>query len=553
MSNIGVPSSFCTICTETCFDDLLGLIASLSHFHKDSHIHIAVDSQTKRRLTPYTRVFKLNYHFHVILDPYHGKNRQEMSREGIWTDFQMMKSRIIAEALVSHPDTLFLDSDILLTGPINEIDHSKQLGLSPHYIRKRDTDKFGYYNGGMMWTNQKELQEKWVEYTKTSRFFDQASIEDLARDYEYFEFGEHYNFSWWRVGQSDVVPNDIIANISIQQSESNESGVILYKNQPLRCVHTHFGHNQYSQFNDMIFNLLMQTKQYKLALTILRIRTGFWQVIIPKHSHGKWHHTNDSFRELARLWEKACDDVRVFHLEEFKNCSMNSIICLYDRPNLNHIEEQAINSPIFLLGNGSINIEGEQLKQRFQKRNINPWIFWPRRPTIIEDFMKRHRPKPYEQREHKCVFIGNYENTVQKRYRTGNNWDTVVDKYHCTAGTRHKFTNEEYLEELSNSKFGLCLRGYGSKCHREVELMAMGTILLVTPEVSIDSYYEAPVEGVHYLRVSTPDDVPRVINSIDRDTWTNMSLSCRLWYMKNVSSKNSFYQTLNAIYNYPLN
>ena len=36
------------------------------------------------------------------------------------------------------------------------------------------------------------------KYTKTSRYFDQASIEDLVKIYSYFEFGENYNLQTWR-------------------------------------------------------------------------------------------------------------------------------------------------------------------------------------------------------------------------------------------------------------------------------------------------------------------------------------------------------------------
>ena len=69
---------------------------------------------------------------------------------------------------------------------------------------------YGYYNGGMLWTNQKSLPDKWKEYTKTSRYHDQAAIEDLARCFSYFEFGENYNFSWWRVLQSELPPPKIL-------------------------------------------------------------------------------------------------------------------------------------------------------------------------------------------------------------------------------------------------------------------------------------------------------------------------------------------------------
>ena len=82
----------------------------------------------------------------------------------------------------------------------------------------------------MLWTNQKTLKDDWIKFTKTSRYFDQASIEDLANNYSFFVFGENYNFSWWRVFQSDKKPQQIINDICIKNNE------IYYANQRLKFV-----------------------------------------------------------------------------------------------------------------------------------------------------------------------------------------------------------------------------------------------------------------------------------------------------------------------------
>lgn len=72
-------------------------------------------------------------------------NRREMEGRGIWTDFQMEKSRAIdAVFAAGFESCCFLDSDILLLNPItHEFFGTKRLVVSPHYIRKRDTDRFG--------------------------------------------------------------------------------------------------------------------------------------------------------------------------------------------------------------------------------------------------------------------------------------------------------------------------------------------------------------------------------------------------------------------------
>jgi len=84
----------------------------------------------------------------------------------------------------------------------------------------------------------------------------------------------------------------------------------------------------------------------------------------------------------------------------------------------------------------------------------------------------------------------------------------------------------------------LCLRGYGSKCHREVELMALGTVPIVTPDVNVSSYMDPLIENTHYILVKTPDDFKRIVTSITNEQWTKMSMACREWYQKNVNSEN---------------
>ena len=94
--------------------------------------------------------------------------------------------------------------------------------------------------------------------------------------------------------------------------------------------------------------------------------------------------------------------------------------------------------------------------------------------------------------------------------------------------------------KLRESKFGLCLRGYGSKCHREVELMAFGTVPVVTPEVTVSSYMESLIENTHYVRVSSAEELKEKLSEISQDKWEEMSNACYEWYQKNVHSNNAW-------------
>ena len=104
--------------------------------------------------------------------------------------------------------------------------------------------------------------------------------------------------------------------------------------------------------------------------------------------------------------------------------------------------------------------------------------------------------------------------------------------------------------KLRGSRFGLCLRGFGSKCHREVELMAFGTVPVVTPEVSIKDYMDPPVENVHYLRVNSPEELKEKVSNISEEKWKEMSKACYEWYQRNVHSDNCWENmVLNMLYN----
>lgn len=535
------PSSFCSMCTFKCSQELVGLLLSLSIHHPNSNIYLIVDSKTNEKILNMTPTPKLNLFIKVELDKYDGLNRSQMEKQNVWSDFQMVKANVISYALENEKDTLFLDSDILILDEIF-IDETKELGLSPQFIKDKNVQEVGYYNGGVLWTNQKELPGKWIFYTKTSRYYDQASLEDLAKIYSFFEFGENYNLQTWRfiIGKEDT--QKIISYLNIRDNK------IYYKKNKLKFIHTHFNLPNFRQINNFFIQIMSKAKLYKELLIIYRIIYDKWIIQIPKQPlKGLWNHKNDSFRQLALLLKVKNNDLDLEINDKIKNCWLKPNICLYDRPTLEWIDNNIQKSTLFLLGNGDINKEGEILKEKL-KLIVKPWIFWPRKPMVLEKVLRNNGILNYEDRTTNTIFIGNFENNVQKKYRkTNNNWEKVIDEYHCTAGQIHKFTNEEYLLKLRNAKYGLCLRGYGSKCHREVELMAFGTVPVITNEVSIDSYYDKPIENKHYIKISSSNELKDKINKISEEEWKKMSKNCYDWYQRNVHSDYCWKNMINNI------
>jgi hypothetical protein len=505
---------------------------SLSLYHPNETIYIMCDTATKREIDEMTPTPQLNMVFMVDLDEYSGYDRMEMVARDLWSQFQMTKSRVIAKALDNSRDTLLLDCDMIITGTIDDIDDTKDLGVSPQFIRQEFVDKTGYYNGGMLWTKNKAVPDDWIRFTADSRYFDQASIEDLVRKYSHFEFGEKYNVQCWRLTLSDDTPEIIASNFTTVDS------TLLYKGQPVKMIHTHFLDQRFETFNKLIIHHLAQAKNYRLLAIIYRVINKRWILTVPKQPmEGMGRHKNDSYRELPILMKLKNKDVDIQFSDETIHCWIEPNILTYDRPTLEWVNDEVRQASLVLLGNGDVEVEGKH--PSLKGLTVKPWIFWPRKPMLLEKILKRNGAQLHGDREYESIFIGNYENSVQEKYRkNGVRWHQVITEFHCTEGSEYHFSHEEYLMKIRNAKYGLCLRGYGSKCHREVELMAFGTVPIVTPGVTVSSFMEPLIENVHYIRVSEPGDLRAKLDEIDEVKWREMSETCYEWYQRNVYSAN---------------
>ncbi len=537
------PSSFSTICTKNCKQELVLWMLTLSIHHPNSKVYVICDLESKKaidNLSPNVND-RLNIKWYVELDEYSDKSRKQMEDEGIWSDFQMKKAEVMSRALEYEPDTLFLDSDIVLLDKINDINHDMEIGVSPQYIKEENVKEVGYYNGGMLWTKNKDVPKDWIEFTKTSRYYDQASIEDLAKKYSYFTFRDNYNLQTWRfvIG---LEPGEKIAEYM-----KPKNGRLYYKNKPLKCIHTHFNIKSFQQINSLFLLKLQQARHYKELSCIYRSINDKWIITVPSQPQpGLWYHKNDSFRELSLLMKNNNPDVDVQLNKTSGHCWLVPNTILYDRPNMTWVNNEFHQAGLVLLGNMDNEIEGLELKKKGV--NTKPWTFWPRRPYVVEKMLNEEKILEWKDRPTESVFIGNIENSIQEQYRvTSNDWSSVLTEYHMTKGKKHLFDQDEYINKLRTSKYGLCLRGFGRKCHREVELMAWGTVPVVTGEVCMNSYINPPKEGVHFIRAMDTEDLKRKLNGISETRWTRMSKACVEWYKENVHSEKSWLTTIKYI------
>jgi hypothetical protein len=252
------------------------------------------------------------------------------------------------------------------------------------------------------------------------------------------------------------------------------------------------------------------------------------KVYRPKNQIGIYEHKNDSFRELLEIWEHK-GYIELINYD-CKHIWMNTIgdILLYDRPTLEWLDED-LEYNLGLFGNPELPNNG---------KNNQHWIFWARHPKILNNNFDTTK-------ESQTVFIGNIQNNIQLKYRDST-WVDVIQRYELILGQDYKYTNLEYLNIIGKFKYGLCLRGYGPKCHREIELMRLGTIPIFTPGCNMD-YYNKLEENIHYLMVNNPEELKNKISSISEEKYNEMSKNCKHWYQSNCSPDGSFLVTMEII------
>ncbi len=278
-------------------------------------------------------------------------------------------------------------------------------------------------------------------------------------------------------------------------------------------------------------------------------------IYVPTSREGFHGHPGDSFRELVEIWAENGFCKRIFHDGVF--CWLDEVggngTLLYDRPTLEWLEA----------GTGVPEKEQTWKNALFantQHESGKPWIFWARRPRLLERQLKavtqnkRGMMLDWDRKSRKSpdlVFYGKIENSKQFKMRsskaTGHDWSTACDEFDMPVGGKYKFSQEEYLYQLNRSRFGLCLPGYGPKCHREIECMAVGTVPIITPGVDIGSYAVPPVEGIHYFRANSPDEARTIAKTTSTEVWEKMSRACMKYYEENMNPAAAWASTIRIV------
>jgi hypothetical protein len=254
---------------------------------------------------------------------------------------------------------------------------------------------------------------------------------------------------------------------------------------------------------------------------------------------GFFGHKGDSFREMIDLWAER-GFVERKEDPSLTHCFLGDVL-LYDRPTwawLDKASDKEKEYRLCLAGN----------PEASEKPKAKPWIFWPREPRLLEEMSQVSR-KSYEDRKDTMVFYGRIENADQGQWRQDiSGWKMACAKFSMQQGKEpYILKPREYLEALQNAKYGLCIRGFGPKCNREIELLALGTVPVVTSGVDIYNYAEPLIDGTHVLCVSDHQDAMEKICKISEEKWLEMSEAGFQWWKRNCSIEGSWATTQKLI------
>ena len=269
-----------TLATKQCFHDLKILFFTLQLWNKTPPtVYIYCDSEIERYIQ--TNPYKGKVIWRNILDIYTNYDRSVMEilpgikdkTDSLFKDFVLEKTYLLDWVFETEQDIFFCDADICFLGPLPTITDTFELGLSQHNICKNDEERFGKYNAGFIFLRNKNIPTSWRNYSLTSRFFEQACLEDLEKDYSTFYFKEQVNYGWWRLLQGEDLPNILIKKWSIYRQE--EYSGIYVNGFPLICIHTHWktSDKATSYFNEFVLsflNKLSSVKKTKLLINFLK-------------------------------------------------------------------------------------------------------------------------------------------------------------------------------------------------------------------------------------------------------------------------------------------
>jgi len=194
-------SSFCFMATKEIATEAIILVYSIRCFH-DLPIYIICDEETKASIEGYVDCFNVFFECSATQDTFdkiqeEHKTAFARSNNNLHQQDRIYhKMRAIDFALENEPNTLFLDSDIIIVDRIDDLMYS-DLVMSPHFWGAHT--EYGIYNAGYIFTSDKGFTQYWRDlYLNRSTFCEQEATNYFSESYDLDIFGPEHNHGFWR-------------------------------------------------------------------------------------------------------------------------------------------------------------------------------------------------------------------------------------------------------------------------------------------------------------------------------------------------------------------
>jgi hypothetical protein len=266
-----------TLANAKALDDLKVFLFTLQLWNENKlpNLYIYCDTIINNFLET-QKLYKGKLFTKVTLDKYNGFSRNQMEKmpgetyENRWVDLMCEKMNLLDWAHKSEEKILFCDADICFLGALPEVPDTTQLGLSRHFIRTRDEAKFGIYNGGFVYSASSDIVLLWKTATHLSRYYEQAALEELCKDFQIYEFPIQNNYGWWRLLQGNESVENLKSRWRIKRNELC-SGICVEEHN-LLSVHTHWKTEDRATqiFNSFVLQFLEKLKSVEKTKQLLQ-------------------------------------------------------------------------------------------------------------------------------------------------------------------------------------------------------------------------------------------------------------------------------------------
>ena len=279
--------TICTMANEAAIPDLRVFLFTLQLWNEHLPTLYLYCTQGVKNLE-LERDYKGKIVYNTSLDAYSNTNRQEMERQSSrmglknrFHDFTVEKCNLldwVFQQLTPKQKeygVVFCDADICWLGPLPNVDQRCQIGLSMHQINPIDEQRYGIYNAGFFWFRHQQTVDRWREACKTSRFFEQAALEDLTNGlvpWQIDAFPTTVNYGWWRLYQGKQRSDHLASLWGLKRDPEEKYSGIVIEGEPLVCIHTHWLTNDAmtNSFNAFVVGRLQYLMKQKKVMMFLK-------------------------------------------------------------------------------------------------------------------------------------------------------------------------------------------------------------------------------------------------------------------------------------------